>query len=79
MSTNDALHDKVEPDRKLRLFIEVFHALAAGYRDDVKKEALVQELVMTDKFTEQEALVYIKKAERNGFIFERSADIYALS
>lgn len=27
MSTNDVLHGRVEPDRKLRLFNEVFHAL----------------------------------------------------
>jgi hypothetical protein len=59
--------------------LQVFHAIVGGYRDDVKKEALVQELVMTGQFTEQEVLMCIKKAQRNCNIFERSADIYALS
>jgi hypothetical protein len=64
-------------DPKLRLFIEVFRALSGENRDDVKKENLIEELVITGRFTEQDVIEYIKKAQQNGLIFERKLDMYA--
>lgn len=64
---NDMLDDKIKPAGKLRLFIEIFNALASEDRYEIKKEILIQELVNTGKFTEQEALVYIKLAQQYGF------------
>jgi hypothetical protein len=69
---------EAEPDRKLKLFIDIFHVLVGENRDDVKKEILVQELISTGKFIEQDVHVFIKKAQQNGFIFERKVDTYAL-
>lgn len=71
--------NKIETDHKLRLFIEVFHALAGIEMYDVKKENLIHELVLTGKFTEQEVLNYIKKAQQNGLVFERKTDMYSLA
>ncbi len=76
---NKALNDKIEPDRKLRLFVDIFHAIATENRYDVKKEIIVQELVNTGHFTEEEASAYIKKAQNGGFIFERKMGVYALA
>ena len=64
-------------DPKLRLFIEVFRALSGENRDDVEKENLIEELVITGRFTEQDVIEYIKKAQQNGLIFERKLDMYA--
>ena len=63
------LIDNFGSDRKLRLFIDIFRALAGDDRYDVKKDNLIDELVNTGKFREQEALVYIKKAQQNGLIY----------
>lgn len=71
--------NEVMVDNKLKLFIDIFRALAGDNRDDVKKETLVLELVDTGKFTEQEAILYIVKAQQYGFIFERRIGTYALT
>jgi hypothetical protein len=65
-------------DPKLRLFIEVFRALSGENRDDVEKESLINELILTGRFTEQDVVEHIKKVQQNGLIFERKADMYAL-
>jgi hypothetical protein len=70
---------EIELDRKLKLFIDIFRALAGENRDDVSKETLILELVNTGKYTEQEALVYIKQAQQYGFIFERKIGMYAIA
>ena len=53
--------------------------MAGENRDDVSKETLILELVNTGKYTEQEALVYIKQAQQYGFIFERKIGMYAIA
>ena len=73
------LIDIIGSDRKLRLFIDIFRALAGDDRYDVKKDNLIDELVNTGKFTEQEALVYIKKAQQDGLIFERKEGLYTIA
>lgn len=70
---------EIEFDRKLKLFIDIFRALTGENRDDVSKETLMLELVNTGKYTEQEALVYIRQAQQYGFIFERKIGMYAIA
>ena len=48
-------------------------------RNDVKKEILIDELINTCKYTEEEAIAYIKKAQQYSFIFERKMDMYTLA
>ena len=73
------LIDNFGSDQKLRLFIDIYRALAGDDRYDVKKDNLIDELVNTGKFTEQEALVYIKKAQQYGLIFERKEGLYTIA
>jgi hypothetical protein len=47
------------------------------HRYDIKKENLIEELINTGRFTEQDVIEYIKKAQQNGLIFERKVDAYA--
>jgi len=42
---------EIELDRKLKLFIDIFRALAGENRDNVSKETLILELVNTGKYT----------------------------
>jgi hypothetical protein len=65
-------------DSKLKLFIDIFHALAGEDRYDVQEQILTQELVDTGKFTHQEAHMYIKKARNSGFISERSSGLFSI-
>lgn len=69
--------EKTGPDRKLRLFIDIFNALAGDDKNDVQKKILIDELINTGHFTEQEALTNIDRAQNSGFIFERRKDEYA--
>ena len=78
-SISNAKKTEIELDRKLKLFIDIFRALASENRDDVSKEILILELVNTGKYTEQEALVYIKQAQQYGFIFERKIGMYVIA
>jgi hypothetical protein len=71
--------EKIGLDRKLRLFIDIFNALSGDDKNDVKKEILIEELVDTSKFTEDEAMVYVKKAQQYGFIYERKIGMYAIA
>jgi len=58
--------------------MDIFRVLSGENRDDVKKEDLIEELINTGRFTEQDVIEHIKKAQQNGLIFERKADMYAL-
>jgi hypothetical protein len=74
----DRSKNKIEADHRLRLFIDIFRAISGENRYDVKKEDLIEELINTGRFTEQDVIEYIKKAQQNGLIFERKVDTYAL-
>ncbi|HZA70573.1 MAG TPA: hypothetical protein VE548_12825 [Nitrososphaeraceae archaeon] len=78
-TNNKVLNAELKLDRKLKLFIDIFNALAGDDKNDVKKEILIEELVNTSKFTEDEAIVYVKKAQQYGFIYERKIDMYAIA
>ncbi|MGA7369275.1 MAG: hypothetical protein WBX01_09105 [Nitrososphaeraceae archaeon] len=71
------LDNEIECPIEDRYFVDIFSVLAGDEMYDVKKENLIDELVNTGKFTEEEVPKYIKKAQQNGFIFERKVDMYA--
>jgi replicative DNA helicase Mcm len=72
------LHGKPHSEvSKLKLFIEVFNALAGEDKNDVSERNFIDELIRTGKFSEDEARTYLRKAMQNGQIFERKAGFYA--
>lgn len=72
------LHGKPHSEvSKLKLFIEVFNALAGEDKNDVSESNFIEELINTGRFTEDEAKIYLRKAMQNGQIFERKAGFYA--
>lgn len=72
------LHGKPHSEvSKLKLFIEVFNALAGEDKNDVSERNFIDELINTGRFTEDEAKTYLRKAMQNGQIFERKAGFYA--
>jgi hypothetical protein len=75
---NKALNEKFGSDRKLRLFIDIFNVLAGDDRNDIQEKILINELIDTGHFTDQEALLYINRPQNSGFIFERRTGLYAL-
>jgi hypothetical protein len=74
---NKISDEKIGLDRKLRLFIDIFNALSGDDKNDIQKKILIEELINTGRFTEKEALSYIKKAQNGGLIFERRSGEYA--
>jgi len=73
----DKDRSKNETDHRLGLFMDVFRALADDNKYDVEKESLIDELILTGRFTEQDVVEHIKKAQQNGLIFERKVNTYA--
>ena len=57
--------------------MEVFRALAGTENNDVEDKVLVEELVKTGKFSDEEAKKYIQKFNREGQIFERRYGFWA--
>jgi len=62
---------------KEKTFMEVFRGLSGNENNDVEDKALVDELVKTGKFTEEEAKKFIQKFNREGQIFERRPGFWA--
>ncbi len=56
---------------KEKTFMEVFKVLSGNENNDVEDKALVDELVKTGKFTDEEARKHIQKFNREGQIYER--------
>jgi hypothetical protein len=64
-----SLHGKPHTEvSKLKVFMDVFNGLTGEDKNDVDERYLVYELVKTGKFTEDEAMSYIKKASQNGLL-----------
>ena len=55
--------------------MELFRGLTGAENNDVEDKALVDELVKTGKFSDEEARKYIQKFNREGQIFERRPGI----
>ena len=63
---------------KLKSFMEIFNSIwNIDKKDDVEENNLINELVGSGKFNENEAREYIKKALYNGQIYERRSGFYA--
>ena len=55
---------------KIQLFMDILKALEGDTRSPVEEKEFVDELVKTDKFTEEEARDYIRKMLREASIYE---------
>ncbi|MDP8888263.1 MAG: minichromosome maintenance protein MCM [Thermoproteota archaeon] len=62
---------------KEKTFMELFRGLAGTENNDVEDKVLVDELVKTGKFSDEEARKYIQKFNREGQIFERRPGFWA--
>jgi replicative DNA helicase Mcm len=62
---------------KEKTFMEVFRGLTGAENNDVEDKALVDELMKTGKFTDEEARKYTQKFNREGQIFERRPGFWA--
>ncbi|HEX2106384.1 MAG TPA: minichromosome maintenance protein MCM [Nitrososphaera sp.] len=62
---------------KEKMFMELFRGLAGAENNDVEDKVLVEELVKTGKFSDEEARKYIQKFNREGQIFERRPGFWA--
>ncbi|HEX6282676.1 MAG TPA: minichromosome maintenance protein MCM [Nitrososphaera sp.] len=62
---------------KEKTFMELFRGLTGTENNDVEDKVLVDELVKTGKFSDEEARKYIQKFNREGQIFERRPGFWA--
>ena len=62
---------------KEKTFMEVFRGLTGAENNDVEDKALLDELMKTGKFTDEEARKYVQKFNREGQIFERRPGFWA--
>jgi replicative DNA helicase Mcm len=63
---------------KSKTFMDVFKGLSGTDNNDVEEKALIEELVKTTKFSdENEAQKYFEKAKREGQIYERKPGFWA--
>jgi replicative DNA helicase Mcm len=72
------LHGKPQSEvSKLKVFMEVFNSLSGQDKNDVEERNFIDELIKTDKFTDDDARAYLRKATQNGQIYERKTGFYA--
>jgi len=62
---------------KEKTFMELFRGLTGAENNDVEDKVLVDELLKTGKFSDEEARKYIQKFNREGQIFERRPGFWA--
>ena len=62
---------------KEKMFMELFRGLTGADNNDVEDKVLVDELVKTGKFSDEEARKYVQKFNREGQIFERRPGFWA--
>jgi replicative DNA helicase Mcm len=62
---------------KEKTFMELFRGLSGTENNDVEDKVLLDELVKTGKFSDEEARKYIQKFNREGQIFERRPGFWA--
>ncbi|MDQ5875505.1 MAG: minichromosome maintenance protein MCM [Thermoproteota archaeon] len=62
---------------KEKTFMELFRGLTGTENNDVEDKVLVDELVKTAKFSDEEARKYIQKFNREGQVFERRPGFWA--
>jgi len=63
---------------KSKTFMDVFKGLSGSENNDVEEKALIEELVKTGKFTEEnDARKYFENAKREGQVYERRPGFWA--
>jgi replicative DNA helicase Mcm len=63
---------------KLKVFTDVFKGLSGSENNDVEEKVLIDELVKTGKFAdENDARKYFEKAKREGQVYERRPGFFA--
>src|SRR5918993_1762242 len=62
---------------KEKTFMELFRGLTGTENNDVEDKVVIDELVKTGKFSDEEARKYIQKFNREGQIFERRPGFWA--
>jgi replicative DNA helicase Mcm len=62
---------------KEKTFMELFRGLTGTENNDVEDKVLIDELMKTGKFSDEEARKYIQKFNREGQIFERRPGFWA--
>jgi replicative DNA helicase Mcm len=63
---------------KSKTFMDVFKGLSGSENNDVEEKALIDELVKTGKFTdENDARKYFENAKREGQVYERRPGFWA--
>ena len=62
---------------KEKTFMELFRGLTGTENNDVEDKVLIDELMKTGKFSDEEARKYIQKFNREGQIFERRSGFWA--
>lgn len=71
------MHGMPQSERsKMQLFYDIFNTLSGPDKNPVEGKQLVEELVKTGKFTEEEAKSLITRANRNGTIYEVKSGFY---
>jgi replicative DNA helicase Mcm len=71
------LHGVPQSERgKIQMFFDVFNALSGAEKNPVEGKQLIEELVKSGKFTEEEAKAFITRANRNGTIYEVKSGFY---
>ena len=61
---------------KMQLFMDVIRGLEGEHKHPVEESQLVEELAKTEKFTEDEARIYIQKMRRDSVIYEIKPGYY---
>ncbi|MFQ5920809.1 MAG: minichromosome maintenance protein MCM, partial [Nitrososphaerales archaeon] len=71
------LHGMPQSERsKLQVFFDVFNSLSGPEKSAVEEKQLIEELVKSGKFTEDEARHMVTKANREGIIYESPPGFY---
>ena len=71
------LHGMPQSERsKRQLFFDVFKALSGAEEEAVEEDKLVEELVKTGRFDENEAKALINKLKNEGIIYETKPGYY---
>lgn len=62
---------------KEKMFMEIFRGLSGAENNDVEDKVLIDELIKSGKFTDEDARKYVQKFNREGQIFERRPGFWA--
>ncbi|MFY3739827.1 MAG: hypothetical protein HMLIMOIP_000246 [Candidatus Nitrosomirales archaeon] len=75
----DVSHTERNKSRKSTILFKAFGKYGGSQNNAVKDDVLIEDLVESGKFTEEEAKEFIIKANRSGMIFEVKQGYYKLA